>query len=95
MSRSTAGSCLGATRRRVRVRRRLDRVCAFFQPRATEVVNRLQHPEAQVAVLSVLFAEQRAVEQRLSPRARPVALRIADRFDRLQRAAAGEDGEPA
>ena len=51
-----------------------------------ELADRLQHPEA----VASLAADEALVDERL----RAVDVRVADRFGRLERAAAAEDGEP-
>ena len=71
-------------------------LAARRQPLQPELAHRLQHPEARLALDALLLAQQALVDQRgnaVEDIERP--LRVDDRLGRLQRAAAGEDGQAA
>ena len=71
-------------------------LAARLQPLQPELPDRLQHPEARLALRALLLPQQALVNQRGDPREdieRPIW--IGDRLGRLQRAATGEDAEAA
>ena len=100
--RAARGSACSASARHQAAWRRADGavLAAGRQPLQRELADRLQHPEARLAgPARSLRPQQALVDQRrdavedVEAEARPRA--AADRLGRLQREAAGEDGQPA